>query len=95
MLKLYDYGIDADAFGYIMGKIATRTNKDGVEEEYITRPKYYSKLSAACDGVFKAEVRKVIHEEEVTLQSLVERIETMHKEFRAMCETVFKEGDQC
>ena len=95
MLKIYDYGIDADAFGYVMGKIATRKTKDGELEEYITRPKYYRSLSAACEGVFKAEVRKVIHEEEMTLNSLVERIDAMHKEFRAMCETVFKEGDQC
>ena len=95
MLKLYDYGIDADDNQYIMGKIATRKNNDGEEEEYITRPKYYRSLSAACSGVFHAEVRKVIHEEEMTLNSLVERIDAMHKEFRAMCETVFKEGDQC
>jgi len=73
MIRINDWGIDADNRCYTIGKPKTRKTKDG-EEEYLADAKYYSTLPAALNGIMEAERRNLVHSQDMTLKEAVERI---------------------
>ena len=81
MVRIFDYVIDSDERQFIVGKEGERKTKEGNMETYISNPKYFSGLEKAVSSVFMAMRRELVHEEENTLASLVERIEQLRQEF--------------
>lgn len=58
MIRIGDFGIQADTDCWIVGEVRTRTNKDTQEdEEYIYRPSYCSTVGALGKRLFEDTVR--------------------------------------
>ena len=84
MLKIKDWVIDADNCCYIVGKQKQRKNKDGNDENYIARPKYYSKLSQAFEYILDAEKRDIVGGSELGLKEALLQFEKANNEFREL-----------
>lgn len=84
MLRIKDWGIDADNYCYIVGKIKTRKNKDGQAEEYIANPKYLGSLEEACEAIIEAERKNIVKENELTVASLKNSLDKMSAEFKEL-----------
>ena len=52
MIKVIDkWVIDTDGKQYICGKLASRVTKEGITEEYIKDPCYYTNLAGCVRGI--------------------------------------------
>lgn len=84
MLKIKGWVVDADDKCYIVGRLKTRKNKDGGEEEYIAAPRYYGTLAHALNAILESERRAVLAEGEHTVASLRRALEKTDTELMAL-----------
>lgn len=83
MLLIEGWAIDADERCYIVGRLKTRTTKDGTTEQYIHNPRYFTRLSDALNGILEAEKRRVVKENELTVGELLAAVKDIDRRFHA------------
>lgn len=92
MIELWDnLVVEADERQYIVGEYRTRTvKKDGkpVEENFIYHPAYCVTLSQALQEAFERSTRKLVKEENISLNELVQRVESIYKKQRELMGSV-------
>ena len=88
MIRIKDWGIDADNRCYTIGKPKTRVNKNGDVEEYMADTKYYPSLPAALNGIREAERRELVHSQSMTLEEAVKRIREFDERMTELFEKV-------
>ena len=84
MLRIKDWGIDADNYCYIVGKIKVRNTKEGRTEEYLANPKYFKTLEEACEAILEAERKNIVKENELAVASLKKSLADMNAEFKEL-----------
>ena len=84
MIRINGYAIDADDRCYVVGEFKTRTTKEGATQEYISNPKYYTKLENAFKALVEAEHRKVIKESDCELFDALIKIKEETKKLEAL-----------
>lgn len=94
MLKIKDWAVDADNTCYIVGKLKTRTNKAGEEEEVISSPKYFGTLAGSLSYILNAEKRSIVAEEDLSLGELISKLNRADEEFRELFRQATKEGKE-
>lgn len=92
MLRIKEWGIDADNYCYIVGKVKTRNTKDGKVEEYVANPKYLGTLQEAFEAILEAERKNIVRVNELTVTSLKKHLADMSEEFKELFVGV-KDGD--
>lgn len=94
------YGINADKYGYSVGKIAIGTTKvkdeNGkeyeVEKEYITSPLYPTSLKSCLQVILEWEQRKVVANNNLELLQALDRLEQIQVELSNILARVEKIG---
>ena len=74
MLLIEDWVIDADDRCYILGRLKTRTNKNGEAEQYIHNARYFTRLSDALNAILETEKRKIVRNNDLSPVELLAEI---------------------
>ena len=90
MIRINDWGIDADNRCYTIGKTKTRITKKGDVEEYLADAKYFSSLTGALNGIVEAERKNIVHSQDVTLQEAIEMIRESDERMQELFWSVLK-----
>lgn len=77
MIRILDYGIDADARQFIVGKIGKIKQKDGSAKEDILNASYVSTLSDAYKAVYRAKVKELVHDRDMDVKQAYEAIKAL------------------
>jgi hypothetical protein len=72
-----DWYMDADRFCYTVGRLATRKDKKGEEQEYLKNPTYHGTVAHALRSILEDGVRDKI--EKKSLTNLAEVFAEMEK----------------
>ncbi len=81
MLNIEGWAIDADERCYIVGRLKTRTTKDGNTERYIHNPRYFTRLSDALNGILESEKRRVVQDKDLTIGELLAAVQEIDRRF--------------
>lgn len=84
MIKLFDdWHIDADENCFMLVQ-KRQKEKDGEVKESVKLGGYYTTLAQALDGFVRLEVRKLTHEQELTLHEAVERVNELVNKIKTL-----------
>lgn len=84
MIRVLDYGIDADSRQFIVGKMGKVKQKDGSWKEDIVNASYVSTLSEAYRSVYRAKVKELVHGHEMDVQQAYLAIKDVEARIQAL-----------
>jgi hypothetical protein len=86
MIRIKDYIIDSDEYQYTVYSVKVCQDKESKNygKEYQTARGYYSSLSGALEGVLRSYQRKIVKENDLTLEKAIKEFKTLQEEFKAL-----------
>ena len=84
MIRVMDYGIDADSRQFIVGKLGKVKQPNGAVEEGICNPSYVSTLSAAYRAIYAAKVKDLVHQQDMDMRQAYKQLRALEARIQAL-----------
>lgn len=86
MIKILgSWGITADNYNYVAGRLTTRTDKKtGQTTEAISQPRYYGTLLAAVRAGVEDEKRGVVQTGDITLSDAIRKLADLEQRIESL-----------
>lgn len=92
MIKIGEYGINADALNYTVGKIKILVDKDTKEEkEILTSCSYVSSLKQAIQVILKSKQLEYVSKNNCTLDEVLIEFDKLHNKMVEILERGVKD----
>lgn len=94
MIKIDEYGISADNYGYVVGVVRTKKIiKDGVESEveYIANGCYPTTIKDAVRTILKKKQLELVQSTDMSLNTLLQGLDSLQQRFESILQQAIKE----
>lgn len=82
MIRILEYGIDADEHNYISGIIKSRKGKNGKTQEYIYQPKYHRTIAQACESLLQRYQRSWVESHTMEMKTALIELQAITQAFQ-------------